>query len=76
MCLLHVILYFYVVSGTSQWRYNQTMHGVTEVDSSITVTYDDGHWTIPYFDCGGGYIWMMTYTVPFFGYKNGTFKFK
>ncbi|KAL4234147.1 hypothetical protein ACF0H5_005800 [Mactra antiquata] len=62
--------------GTSQWRYNETHLAPPEIDSSITVTYEDGHWTVPYFDCGGGYIWMMTYTVPFFGYKNGTFKFK
>ncbi|KAK0061835.1 G-protein coupled receptor, partial [Biomphalaria pfeifferi] len=59
-----------------QWRYNATNLSPPEEDSTITVTYNDGHWSDPYFDCGGGNIWMMTYTVPFFGYKNGTFKFK
>ncbi|XP_071083633.1 probable G-protein coupled receptor CG31760 isoform X2 [Haliotis cracherodii] len=62
--------------GTEQWRYNQTTHGPFLNDSIITVTYEDGHWSLPYFDCGGGDIWMMTYTVPFFGYRNGSFHFK
>lgn len=62
--------------GTTQPRYNQSMFAEIQNDSSITMTYDDGHWSLPYFDCGGGNIWMMTFTVPFFGYKNGTFKFK
>ncbi|XP_056017298.1 probable G-protein coupled receptor CG31760 [Ostrea edulis] len=26
----------------------------------------DGHWTKPYFDCGGGNIWMVTYSSPIF----------
>ena len=36
---------------------------------TILSTYDDGHWSKPYFDCKGGDIWMMTYTVPFFGFN-------
>ena len=69
---------FGMFSGTAQYRYNgnQTHQGPYEVESAITSTYDDGHWSKPYFDCGGAWIWMLTYTVPFFGYKNGTFKFK
>lgn len=51
-------------------------HGAPENDTTLIVTYDDGQWSHPYFDCGGGDIWMMTYTVPFFGYKDGVFKFK
>ncbi|KAK2175880.1 hypothetical protein NP493_697g00000 [Ridgeia piscesae] len=31
---------------------------------------------MPYFDCKGGDIWMMTYTVPFFGYTNGSYYFR
>ncbi|VDI42689.1 Hypothetical predicted protein, partial [Mytilus galloprovincialis] len=27
---------------------------------------EDGHWTKPYFDCGGGNIWMVTYASPIF----------
>ncbi|BFZ12928.1 hypothetical protein BsWGS_15967 [Bradybaena similaris] len=67
---------FNITKGVLQWRYNDTALMPMEDDSIISVSYDDGHWSVPYFDCGGGYIWMMTYTVPFFGYKNGTFKFK
>ena len=26
----------------------------------------DGYWTKPYYDCGGGEIWMVTYSCPFF----------
>uniref|UniRef100_T1JDG3 G-protein coupled receptors family 3 profile domain-containing protein n=1 Tax=Strigamia maritima TaxID=126957 RepID=T1JDG3_STRMM len=42
----------------------------------LLVSYEDGWWTKPYFDCGGGNIWMMTYTVPFFGFANGSYVFK
>ena len=31
------------------------------------LTVEDGHWTQPYyFDCGGGGVWMVTFSVPFF----------
>ncbi|XP_052061288.1 probable G-protein coupled receptor 158 [Mytilus californianus] len=62
--------------GYIQPRYNQSHHDERIIDRVISVTYEHGHWSKPYFDCGGGNIWMMTYTVPFFGYKNGSFKFK
>ncbi|XP_071079423.1 probable G-protein coupled receptor CG31760 [Haliotis cracherodii] len=26
--------------------------------------YEDGRWTYPYYDCGGGNIWMVTYSAP------------
>ncbi|XP_055327215.1 probable G-protein coupled receptor 158 [Paramacrobiotus metropolitanus] len=42
-------------------------HNLTE--EIVLVTYEDGHWSKPYYDCGGGNIWMMTYTVPFFGFN-------
>ncbi|XP_041376919.1 probable G-protein coupled receptor CG31760 [Gigantopelta aegis] len=67
---------FNYTQGTEQIRLNSSHLGPFENDSVITVTYEDGHWSLPYFDCGGGDIWMMTYTVPFFGYKDGNFKFK
>ena len=49
-----------------------------QVDFSFRSDYEDGHWSSPYFDCGGGNIWMMTYTVPFFGYNqtSGLYYFK
>ncbi|KAE8743571.1 hypothetical protein FOCC_FOCC010818, partial [Frankliniella occidentalis] len=42
----------------------------------MAVMYEDGKWSKPYYDCGGGNIWMLTYTVPFFGYANGSYHFK
>lgn len=47
-----------------------------EMDEILSVKYEDGRWSKPYYDCGGGNIWMLTYTVPFFGYENGTYFFK
>ncbi|XP_071957666.1 probable G-protein coupled receptor CG31760 [Antedon mediterranea] len=58
-------------------RLNATEHQETYFDEYIMVNYEDGHWSPPYFDCGGGYIWMMTYTIPFLGMTdNGTYYFK
>ena len=34
--------------------------------SEARVALQDGYWTKPYFDCGGGEVWMVTFTVPFF----------
>ncbi|XP_041353707.1 probable G-protein coupled receptor CG31760 isoform X2 [Gigantopelta aegis] len=28
------------------------------------VSYEDGQWTLPYFNCGGGDIWIVSYTLP------------
>jgi len=58
------------------FRYNDTSHHAPEPDDLIIIKYSDGHWSKPYFDCRGGDIWMMTYTVPFFGYNNGQYYFK
>ena len=58
------------------YRYNDSLHGPVVREDSIKILYEDGHWSKPYFDCGGGDIWMMTYTVPFFGYKDGRYYFK
>ena len=58
------------------YRYNATAHNEPITEKSIWIVYEDGHWGKPYFDCRGGDIWMMTYTVPFFGYRNGKYHFK
>ena len=49
-----------------------------EEEEILAVGYEDGEWHKPYYDCGGGNIWMMTYTVPFFGYDhvNNEYYFK
>ncbi|KAL1462238.1 hypothetical protein WDU94_014090 [Cyamophila willieti] len=47
-------------------------------DEILSVNYEDGKWSKPYYDCGGGNIWMLTYTVPFFGFHsaNNSYFFK
>ncbi|XP_077982612.1 putative G-protein coupled receptor CG31760 isoform X2 [Glandiceps talaboti] len=62
--------------GLTTLRHNSTAFGLTERDESVLVGYENGHWSLPYFDCGGGNIWMMTYTVPFLGVRNHTYHFK
>ena len=55
---------------------NESVHGILVHENSIKINYEDGHWSKPYFDCGGGDIWMMTYTVPFYGWRNHSYHFK
>ena len=37
--------------------------------------YEDGFWTRPYFDCGGGDIWMITFNSPILAAINGSLNF-
>ncbi|KAL5235852.1 hypothetical protein ACI65C_003262 [Semiaphis heraclei] len=60
----------------NSYTWNDTAHTDWIPDDVLTVTYEDGKWSKPYYDCGGGNIWMLTYTVPFFGYKDGKYFFK
>lgn len=62
--------------GYHTYTFNETTHTERADEEILSVSYEDGKWSKPYFDCGGGDIWMMTYTVPFFGYANGTYFFK
>ncbi|XP_020300241.1 uncharacterized protein LOC109863942 isoform X2 [Pseudomyrmex gracilis] len=62
--------------GFHTYTLNESMHTEREEDEILTVKYEDGRWSKPYYDCGGGNIWMLTYTVPFFGYDNDTYFFK
>lgn len=32
-------------------------------------TLDDGYWSAPYYDCGGLNTWLISYSVPFFGWN-------
>ncbi|KAK7487087.1 hypothetical protein BaRGS_00021582, partial [Batillaria attramentaria] len=36
----------------------------TEWYHEPVANYSHGRWTFPYFDCGGGNIWMVTYSAP------------
>lgn len=64
------------VAGFAMYRLNDTAHQAVVIEDSIKIIYGDGHWSKPYFDCGGGDIWMMTYTVPFYGYQDHKYHFK
>lgn len=76
--LCQTLLYFvlYSFSGYHSYTVNGSAHSDRIEDEILTVKYDDGRWSKPYYDCGGGNIWMLTYTVPFFGYANDTYYFK
>lgn len=63
-------------TGYNTYTYNETSHTDRVPDEILSVRYEDGKWSKPYYDCGGGNIWMLTYTVPFFGYTNNTYFFK
>ena len=52
--------------------YNQTDHDIQRTVLQPMALLEQGHWTKPYFDCGGGDIWMVTYSAPIFGLVNGT----
>ncbi|XP_044576570.1 probable G-protein coupled receptor CG31760 [Cotesia glomerata] len=62
--------------GYHSYTLNESTHTDRIEDEILTVRYEDGRWSKPYYDCGGGNIWMLTYTVPFFGYANDTYFFK
>ncbi|XP_063981143.1 metabotropic glycine receptor-like [Diachasmimorpha longicaudata] len=62
--------------GYHTYTLNDTFHTDRIEDEILTVKYEDGRWSKPYYDCGGGNIWMLTYTVPFFGYANDSYFFK
>jgi len=64
---VHFIAAFHLYSNRTEERIE---------DDTLAVKYEDGRWSKPYYDCGGGNIWMLTYTVPFFGYENGSYHFK
>ncbi|CAG5132451.1 unnamed protein product, partial [Candidula unifasciata] len=47
-------------------KFSSNGHTVPNLLRYPAVTYGDGKWTYPYFDCGGGNIWMSTYSSPIF----------
>ncbi|XP_018565619.1 probable G-protein coupled receptor CG31760 [Anoplophora glabripennis] len=63
-------------TGYKSYKYNNTAHDKRVPEKILSVRYEDGKWSKPYYDCGGGNIWMLTYTVPFFGFVNNTYFFK
>ncbi len=49
-------------------RFNATSHDAERALRQPMAALDDGYWTLPYYDCGGGDIWMVTYSAPIFGF--------
>lgn len=71
------MIYYNFYSASSSSAYHSYSNDSERIAEEIlSVKYEDGRWSKPYYDCGGGNIWMLTYTVPFFGYENGTYFFK
>ena len=56
------------IADYDSYTHNESAHTEREANEILMVEYEDGTWSKPYYDCGGGNIWMMTYTVPFFGF--------
>lgn len=74
----HITVYTigYIFPAINTYTWNQTSHSKSHPDDILSVSYEDGKWSKPYFDCGGGNIWMLTYTVPFFAFKDNKYFFK
>lgn len=58
-----------VTTNQVTYRYNATSHSEKQLISQPMSVMEDGHWTAPYYDCGGGDIWMVTYSSPIFGFQ-------
>ena len=54
------------ITSYYQVRYNLTHTDKLKKRVFPHVTFKDGAWTRPYFDCFGGKIWMVTYLAPFY----------
>ena len=55
----------------NNFSYQEPSLNLTQRDLNLRnrnrlLVIDDGYWTQPYFDCGGGDVWMVTFSMPFF----------
>ncbi|KAK3597889.1 hypothetical protein CHS0354_029473, partial [Potamilus streckersoni] len=66
-----------VATDIVSYRENNSLLTETTVTKPLA-SLRDGHWTYPYFDCGGGDIWMVTYSSPilYIDNKNETPQFR
>lgn len=53
-------------AGYFEERFNATEKKAMEKRVVPHVTFENGTWTRPYFDCFGGKVWMVTYLAPFY----------
>lgn len=52
--------------GYFEERFNATVKKAIEKRVVPHVSFENGTWTRPYFDCFGGKVWMVTYLAPFY----------
>lgn len=45
-------------------------NNVIEEETTFYATRKGGYWTRPYFDCGGGNVWMVSFSAQIFGKGN------
>ncbi|OQV19086.1 putative G-protein coupled receptor [Hypsibius exemplaris] len=65
-----------ITQRLSEYDVNSTkVHKVPTNFMEPRMEYDDGFWTRPYFDCGGGNIWMITFNSPIQAVINGSLGF-
>ncbi|XP_013786492.1 uncharacterized protein LOC106470479 [Limulus polyphemus] len=62
-------------------RKTNTDHGVPfssfpSGGSDLVVSFSDGRWTSPYFECGGENTWIISFSAPFFGLHENTTLFR
>ena len=53
-------------SSMYEERFNATAKKAKKTVVVPHVTFENGTWTRPYFDCFGGKVWMVTYLAPIF----------
>ncbi|XP_072013672.1 probable G-protein coupled receptor CG31760 [Amphiura filiformis] len=46
--------------------YREPSVNLSDIENRRLLVIEDGYWTQPYFDCGGGDVWMVTFSMPFF----------
>ncbi|XP_053376623.1 probable G-protein coupled receptor 158 [Mercenaria mercenaria] len=69
--------WYHVNVVTDRITYREDDHQLPELKESYPIaTLSDGHWTLPYFDCGGGNVWMVTYSSPIFRLEKGSILFR
>ena len=66
--ITYILLKYHVLGLL--FRHNVTHHGPELPLQQPRARQQDGHWTAPYYDCGGGDIWMVTYSAPIFGWDD------
>ncbi|XP_038070270.1 probable G-protein coupled receptor CG31760 [Patiria miniata] len=51
-------------SFSPNYTFHRSLSG--NATSMARLGLSDGYWTKPYFDCGGGNVWMVTFSMPFY----------